>query len=98
MNDSSSIRHRQSRCPFNEQENSEVTIITGVHPRPEEAHNMPYAPAVYVDAPAGLLFLAGRPASPLYHKHPHVPEEHLLPRHIPAHTRRALANLHTIPA
>src|SRR5258708_17938970 len=88
MNDCSSNRHRQSRCLFNEQENSEVTIITGVQPRPEEAHNMPYAPAVYVEAPAGFLFLAGCTASPLYHKHPHVPEEHTLPHDIREHTRR----------
>src|ERR1700692_5143568 len=81
---------------FNEQENSEVTIITGVQPRPEEAHNMPYAPAVYVEAPAGFLFLAGCTASPLYHKHPHVPEEHVLTDDIREQTRRALATLQII--
>jgi enamine deaminase RidA (YjgF/YER057c/UK114 family) len=73
-----------------------VTIITGVQPRPEEAHNMPYAPAVYVEAPAGFLFLAGCTASPLYHKHPHVPEEHVLPDDIREQTRRALANIKII--
>lgn len=81
---------------LNKQENSEVTIITGVQPRPEEAHNMPYAPAVYVEAPAGFLFLAGCTASPLYHKHPHVPEEHVLPDDIREQTRRALANIKII--
>ena len=57
---------------------------------------MPYAPAVYVEAPAGFLFLAGCTASPLYHKHPHVPEEHVLPDDIREQTRRALANIKII--
>src|SRR5258707_13828700 len=96
LDNSNSIRHRRSGCLFNEQENSEVTIITGVQPRPEEAHNMPYAPAVYVEAQAGFLFLAGCTASPLYRKHPHVPEEHVLPDDIREQTRRALANIKII--
>ena len=42
------------------------------------------------------LFLAGCTASPLYHKHPHVPEEHVLPDDIKEQTRRALANIKII--
>jgi len=73
-----------------------MTRITELHPRPEEAHNMPYAPAVYVEGAAGFLFIAGATASPLYHKHPHVPEEHELPSDIREQTRRALANIKII--
>ena len=54
---------------------------------------MPYAPAVSVMEPGGLLFIAGATASPLYHKHPHVPEEHVLPQDMKEQTRRALANI-----
>ncbi|MDI6024660.1 RidA family protein [Corticibacterium sp. UT-5YL-CI-8] len=67
--------------------------ISAVHPRPEEAANMPYAPAVEVMGAGGLLFIAGATASPLYHQHPHVPEEHVLPHDIGEQTRLALANI-----
>ena len=70
-----------------------MTRIEAVHPRPEEADNMPYAPAVEVTAAGGLLFIAGATASPLYHQHPHVPEEHVLPHDMREQTRRALANI-----
>lgn len=72
-----------------------MTTIAEVHPKPEEAEHMPYAPAIYVDleSAAGLLFIAGATASPLYHRHPHVPEEHILPDDIKEQTRRALANI-----
>lgn len=67
--------------------------IDAVHPRPEAADEMPYAPAVEVRDCAGLLFIAGATASPLYHRHPHVPEEHELPHDIKEQTRMALANI-----
>ena len=70
-----------------------MTTISEVHPRPEQAAEMHYAPGVYVEGGAGLLFVAGATASPLYHKHPHVPEEHVLPDDIKAQTRMALANI-----
>ena len=72
-----------------------MTMVSEVHPKPEEAENMPYAPAIYVDIKKadGLLFVAGATASPLYHRHPHVPEEHVLPVDIKEQTRRALANI-----
>jgi enamine deaminase RidA (YjgF/YER057c/UK114 family) len=72
-----------------------MATISEVHPKPEEAEHMPYAPAIYVDLTKaeGLLFIAGATASPLYHKHPHVPEEHVLPDDIKEQTRRALANI-----
>ena len=37
-----------------------VTKIDQVHPKPEEAHNMPYAPAVSVMEPGGLALHCGR--------------------------------------
>jgi enamine deaminase RidA (YjgF/YER057c/UK114 family) len=67
--------------------------VSVVHPRPEEAKNMPYAPAVEVTGMGGLLFIAGATASPLYHQHPHVPEEHVLPNSMAEQTRLALANI-----
>ena len=51
-------------------------IITEVHPRPDQRHTMPYAPAINDEGPADILFLSGSAPSPLYHQHPHVPEEH----------------------
>jgi enamine deaminase RidA (YjgF/YER057c/UK114 family) len=73
-----------------------MTKIDEVHPRPEEAKNMPYAPAISVVDAGGLLFIAGATASPLYHRHPHVPEEHILPNDIKEQTRRSLANIKLI--
>lgn len=70
-----------------------MTIIDEVQPIPERAAEMPYAPAIYVEGAAGLLFIAGAIASPLYHQHPHVPEEHILPDDIKEQTRMALANI-----
>lgn len=73
-----------------------MTTIAEVHPRPEEAKNMPYAPAISVVDAGGLLFIAGATASPLYHQHPHVPAEHVLPNDIKEQTRRSLANIKLI--
>ena len=67
-----------------------MTSIIEVHPRSKEVHIMPYAPDVFVEGAAGVLFLAGATASPLYHQHPHVPEEDVLPIDV---TRRTLANI-----
>src|SRR5664279_5545782 len=38
-----------------------------VHPKPEEAHTMPYAPAVHIVGACDLMFLSGATPSPLYH-------------------------------
>ena len=38
-----------------------------VHPKPEEAHTMPYAPAVRIVGACDLMFLSGATPSPLYH-------------------------------
>src|SRR5437879_497771 len=36
---------------------------------------MPYAPAIRIESPCGLLFISGATPSPLYHKRPHVIDE-----------------------
>ena len=64
-----------------------------VHPLPERADEMPYAPAVEVVGAERILFLSGATASPLYHQHPHVKEEHVLPDDIEEQTRRAMDSL-----
>ena len=70
-----------------------MSKIETVQPRPEEAATMPYAPAVSVETPAELVFISGATSSPLYHKHPHVPEEHVQPDDIREQTRRAMENI-----
>ena len=57
-----------------------------VHPKPEEAHTMPYAPAVHIVGACDLMFLSGATPSPLYHKHPHVDAEHVHPHSIEEQT------------
>jgi 2-iminobutanoate/2-iminopropanoate deaminase len=63
---------------------------------PERKSDMPYAPAIRVEAPGDLLFISGATPSPLYHKHPHDFAEHNHPVSIEAQTRRAMENIKTI--
>lgn len=72
---------------------TERTEWEPVHPQPERAAEMPYAPAVEVREPSVILFLSGSTASPQYHAHPHVPEEHILPDDVAEQTRRSLRNI-----
>lgn len=67
--------------------------VTAVHPRPNQEQHMPYAPAIRVEGPADILFISGSTSSPLYHRHPHVPEEHRHPIDIEAQTRRAMEGI-----
>jgi 2-iminobutanoate/2-iminopropanoate deaminase len=60
---------------------------------PERKVDMPYAPAIRVEAPGDLLFISGATPSPLYHKHPHVLDEHNHPVGIKDQTRRAMENI-----
>ena len=76
-----------------EQQRSIEQIVTAVHPRADQEKFMPYAPAVHVDGPADILFISGSTASPLYHQHPHVPEEHRHPIDIESQTRRAMEGI-----
>lgn len=64
-----------------------------VHPQPDRAQEMPYAPAVEITEPSMLVFISGATASPLYHQHPHVPEEHVQPDDIREQTRRCMENV-----
>jgi 2-iminobutanoate/2-iminopropanoate deaminase/2-aminomuconate deaminase len=67
-----------------------------VHPKPGEAHTMPYAPAVAIVGACDLMFLSGATSSPLYHKHPHVEEEHVQPHSIVEQTKRAMDAIRSI--
>ena len=67
-----------------------------VHPKPEEAAHMPYAPAVRIVGACDLMFISGATPSPLYHKHPHELHEHNHPISIAAQTRLAMENIKTI--
>ena len=67
-----------------------------VHPKPEEAHTMPYAPAVHIVGACDLMFLSGATPSPLYHKHPHVESEHIHPHSIEEQTTRAMEAIKSI--
>jgi enamine deaminase RidA (YjgF/YER057c/UK114 family) len=63
---------------------------------PERVNDMPYAPAIRVEAPGDLLFISGATPSPLYHKHPHELHEHNHPVGIAEQTRLAMENIKTI--
>jgi 2-iminobutanoate/2-iminopropanoate deaminase len=70
--------------------------LEAVHPKPEEAHRMPYAPAVKIVGACDLMFISGATASPLYHDHPHRDEEHVHPHSIEAQTRNAMEAIKSI--
>ncbi len=54
---------------------------------------MPYAPAIRVTG-GSLVFLAGVTAAPVYHRHPHRPEEFdAMPRDMEGQARATLENL-----
>lgn len=67
--------------------------IESVQPQSDREKTMPYAPAVSVQTPAEFIFISGATASPLYHQHPHVAEEHIQPDDIREQTRRAMENI-----
>ncbi len=71
-------------------------VVTAVHPRPDQEQYMPYAPAIRVEGPADILFISGSTSSPLYHRHPHVPEEHRHPVDIESQTRRAMDGIKSV--
>src|SRR5690349_12574562 len=45
--------------------------LEAIHPSPEEAHKMPYAPAIRIVGACDLMFISGATPSKLYHDHPH---------------------------
>jgi 2-iminobutanoate/2-iminopropanoate deaminase len=70
--------------------------IEEVHPQPDRAAEMPYAPAIEVTGAGRIVFISGATASPLYHQHPHVKEEHVLPDDIEVQTRLAMETIKTV--
>jgi enamine deaminase RidA (YjgF/YER057c/UK114 family) len=73
-----------------------MTDWGAVHPNPERAAELPYAPAVEIREPSLLVFISGATASPLYHQHPHKAEEHVLPDDIEEQTRRCLETIRSV--
>lgn len=71
-------------------------VITTIQPQPDQEQHMPYAPAVFVRGAADIMFISGATASPLYHRHPHVPEEHVHAPDIETQTRRAMETIKSI--
>ena len=54
---------------------------------------MPYAPAIKVKG-GSMVFLAGVTAAPVYHSHPHIPEEFAnMPKDMEGQARETLENL-----
>src|ERR1700733_13157180 len=63
---------------------------------PERRPDMPYAPAIRVESPCGLLFISGATPSPLYHKHPHDISEHDHTNRTEDQTGRAMKSVKSI--
>ncbi len=70
--------------------------LEAIHPKPEEAHKMPYAPAVRIVGACDLMFISGATASPLYHDHPHKDEDHVHPHSIEQQTKNAMEAIKSI--
>jgi 2-iminobutanoate/2-iminopropanoate deaminase/2-aminomuconate deaminase len=70
--------------------------ITKVDPDPTATVFMPYAPAIEVVNATRTLYLSGATAIPLYHQHPHVPEECVLPDDIVEQTHRVMRNIQRV--
>ena len=70
--------------------------IGEIQTEPARKKDMPYAPAIRVEAPGDLLIISGATPSPLYHKHPHQLHEHNHPVSIKDQTRNAMETIKTI--
>jgi enamine deaminase RidA (YjgF/YER057c/UK114 family) len=65
-------------------------------PEHDPEYNMPYTPAIKVRG-GRLVFVAGVTAAPVYHSHPHVPQEFAgIPLDPGAQTQMALHNLQRV--
>jgi 2-iminobutanoate/2-iminopropanoate deaminase/2-aminomuconate deaminase len=71
-------------------------FLKTIHPSPEEAYKMPYAPAIHIVGACDLMFISGCTASSLYHHHPHRDEEHVHPHSIEEQTRLAMDSIKLI--
>ena len=65
-----------------------------IHPKPP-VHRMPFVPGILTSG-GKTLYVSGCTAIPLYHKHPHVPEEIAIPQDIKEQAKRVLENLRLI--
>lgn len=65
---------------------------------PDKAYMLPYAPAIKVPANSEYYFMSGATAIPLYHMHPHIDEECVVPDDIREQTRRILVTFDEILA
>lgn len=70
-----------------------MTTFLRLDPDPDKADYLPYAPAVVVPAGSEYFFLSGATALPLYHAHPHIPEESILPDDMREQTLRVMKTL-----
>ena len=70
--------------------------IKEIQTLPERVQDMPYAPAMRVEGVGPLLYISGATSSPLYHKHPHVEEEHSHSVDIRDQTRNAMETIGSI--
>lgn len=59
-------------------------------------HRVPFVPAITVEGAGRLLFLSGTGALPPEHKHPHVPEEWILPDDPAVQARRTLDKIRRV--
>jgi 2-iminobutanoate/2-iminopropanoate deaminase len=71
-------------------------VLKAVHPEPDKAHMMPYAPAVRIVGACNVMYISGATASDLYHNHPHVEGEHDHSNDIREQTRRAMEAIKSI--
>jgi 2-iminobutanoate/2-iminopropanoate deaminase/2-aminomuconate deaminase len=64
--------------------------IAQIHPEPARRNDVQFPPAVSVDSNDVFFWMSGATAIPLYHMHPHIDEECVLPDDIREQTRRIL--------
>lgn len=72
--------------------------ITAIHSQPELAHQSQFPPAISVDSDDVFFWMSGATAIPLYHMHPHIDEECVLPDDIREQTRRILTTFDEVLA
>jgi 2-iminobutanoate/2-iminopropanoate deaminase len=70
-----------------------MSTFDRIDPDPSKIDYLPYAPAVVVPAGSEYFFLSGATGIPLYHAHPHIPEECVLPDDAGEQARRAVTTI-----
>ena len=72
--------------------------IAPVHSNPARASELQYPPGISVSSTDTLFFMSGATAIPLYHMHPHIDEECVVPDDIREQTRRILVTFEEVLA